>query len=350
VTRVGVDARAHALGVLGALIPPGTRCALLDFPRHANVGDSAIWLGERALLDDLGVELAYVADRDTFSPEQLAARIPPGTGTILLHGGGNLGDLWPHAQAHREAVIKAFPGHRIIQLPQSMRFLDSANLDRARAVLDAHPDLTLLMRDRAGLRAARAAFRAPSLLCPDSAQTLPDLSTNTAPRHHVLWLARTDHEAEERWPTEGGPHVLRTDWNARQGADPEWSARMAEAERNLDAASFESGRAWTDRSVADLVVACDRYATLHLQRGCRLLESARVVITDRLHGHLLCRLVGRPSVILDDRHGKLGDYRVTWPDNDRPSAATLCEALRAAQHLAGTGTFGPRVVCSAITA
>ncbi|RZM06107.1 MAG: exopolysaccharide biosynthesis protein, partial [Sphingomonas sp.] len=31
-------------------VAPGSRYALVDFPDHANVGDSAIWLGELAML------------------------------------------------------------------------------------------------------------------------------------------------------------------------------------------------------------------------------------------------------------------------------------------------------------
>ena len=31
--------------VVGAAIPEGSVCALLDYPSHWNVGDSAIWAG-----------------------------------------------------------------------------------------------------------------------------------------------------------------------------------------------------------------------------------------------------------------------------------------------------------------
>ena len=78
--------------VLRPLLPPGTPCALLDFPNHSNVGDSAIWLGERAWLRRHGLDVVYACDVNTYSREQLAARI--GQGVLLLHGGGNLGDLW----------------------------------------------------------------------------------------------------------------------------------------------------------------------------------------------------------------------------------------------------------------
>ena len=36
------------------------------------------------------------------------------------------------------------------------------------------------------------------------------------------------------------------------------------------------------------------------------------MITDRLHGHILCVLLGIPHVILDNRYGKLSTYHRTW--------------------------------------
>jgi pyruvyl transferase EpsO len=51
--------RARALEVLSELLTSDAPCALVDFPHHANVGDSAIWLGERALLRRIGVPVVY---------------------------------------------------------------------------------------------------------------------------------------------------------------------------------------------------------------------------------------------------------------------------------------------------
>src|SRR5690349_9799511 len=107
---------------LGRLLAPGTPCALLDFPNHANVGDSAIWLGETARLRRHGVEIVYACDQETYAPERLAARL--GDGVILLHGGGNLGDFWIEHQQFRERVIDEFRNNPIIQLPQTIYFMD----------------------------------------------------------------------------------------------------------------------------------------------------------------------------------------------------------------------------------
>lgn len=323
--------RARALEVLRELLIPDQPCALVDFPRHANVGDSAIWLGERALLHRAGVPVAYTCDLNSFSEQDLLDRLPTG-GTILIHGGGNVGDLWPHHQDFRERIIRTFPHHRIIQLPQSIHFDHRVNLDRARSVLGAHRDLTLCVRDRRSLELARAQFAARSVLCPDMAFGIEDRPDATGPvAYDIVWQTRTDHEAAQQPlpPLDG--RVLVTDWAAGQGATPAWTARARTAAAAYQGAVGDPGAR---------AAASDRLAALQLRRGCGLLADGRVVITDRLHGHLLSLLLGLPHVILPDRHGKIANTRETWTC-DWPTtrwARTPAEALAHARDLAAGPT------------
>jgi exopolysaccharide biosynthesis predicted pyruvyltransferase EpsI len=323
--------------VLSDLVAAETECALVSFPRHANVGDSAIWLGERALLRDLGAVVVYTCDLTSFSERDLRERLP--AGTILIHGGGNLGDLWPQQQDFRERIIATFPHHRIIQLPQSIHFSSRANLDRARSVLDGHPDLTILVRDHRSLDVAEAQFTAHSLLCPDLAFAIadrPDVGPDAAgpAARDVVWLARSDHESAQQPLPPFADDVLVTDWAADEGATPDWTARVgAAAEDYRDAAGGSVAHA----------AAADRLAALQLQRGCRLLSSGMAVATDRLHGHLLCLMLGRPHVILNDRHGKLASTYATWTC-DSPLARwarTPADALARARALAADASSSP---------
>jgi exopolysaccharide biosynthesis predicted pyruvyltransferase EpsI len=294
--------RAQALDVLCRLLVPGTRCALVDFPHHANVGDSAIWLGERALLRRAGVEVAYTCDVTSFRSQDLLDQVP--AGTILIHGGGNFGDLWPHHQDFRERIIETFPYHRIVQLPQSIHFDDRANLDRARSVLGAHRDLTVCVRDRRSLDLARSHFSARSVLCPDMAFGIEGRAEPGAPADYdIVWQARADHESRHLTlpPLDGD--VLVTDWAAGQGAAPKWTAQVRAAEQAYQASADDpDGR----------TSASDRLAALQLRRGCHLLGRGRVVVTDRLHGHLLSLLFGLPHVVLDDRNRKIEGARAAW--------------------------------------
>jgi pyruvyl transferase EpsO len=302
--------RHQAATILGELLGPGSRCALVDFPMHANIGDSAIWLGERALLGGLGVEIGYTCGGASFSAQDLATRLP--AGVILIHGGGNLGDLWPHHQHLRERIIRCFPTHRIIQLPQSIHFRRQATLDRARAVFNAHPDLTLLVRDRHSYQLARTEFRARTVLCPDLACGISKLPELARPELDVLWLARDDHESTRRRLPDVGAGVLVTDWTGEQGADPLHRDQLTAAHLGCHLAAHEFSLRPDDDRLRALCQNYDQHATLQLVRGCRLLSRGRSVVTDRLHGHLLSLLLGLPHVILDDRYCKIRNFWRTW--------------------------------------
>ena len=59
--------RAAIHQVLDPLIPIGSDCVLIDFPHHANVGDSAIWLGEIAYLQSRRCNLKYTCDSQNYN-------------------------------------------------------------------------------------------------------------------------------------------------------------------------------------------------------------------------------------------------------------------------------------------
>jgi exopolysaccharide biosynthesis predicted pyruvyltransferase EpsI len=289
--------------VLRPLFPAGVSCALIDFPNHSNVGDSAIWLGETCWLRGNGVKIVYACDFETYSREQMAIRL--GEGAILLHGGGNLGDFWPHLQQFRERVIQDFPRSKIIQLPQTIHFEDEWGLGEARRVFNAHPDFTLLCRDRRSLDFARAEFACPSLLCPDMAFALGPLPDAGPPAREVLWLCRTDAESA------GGPlpevfgDVERADWLDEEPTPLRERCRSLSAELASDSAGRMA-------LLDELLATYDPLARERLDRGRRLLRRGKVVVTDRLHGHILCLMMGVPDLLLDNVYGKVRRFYDTW--------------------------------------
>ena len=315
------------MNVVRPLLGDG-RVALLDFPAHSNVGDSAIWLGELACLRASGItRLRHACDLRNYDRREVARRI--GRGTILLHGGANFGDLWPEYQQFRERVISDFPDNPIVQLPQSIHFQHRAALDRARRVVNAHQSFTLLVRDRRSLELAGNEFRAPISLCPDLAFCLGAIPRPGAPVRPLLWLSRTDHEAGGERPS-GAARDICADWI---GEPP---MRLASLSRRISrlGARWRLAARLLHRPQARLYEAL---ATRRLDRGCRLLSSARVVITDRLHGHILCVLLGIPHVVLDNNYGKVRGFHETWTDSCELAhwSDSATEALAIASSLAG---------------
>jgi pyruvyl transferase EpsO len=308
--------RARLEDVLLPLLPQGARFALLDYPNHENVGDAAIWAGERAFLAAHGRDIVYVSDLQSYSARRLRSRLGS-DGVILLHGGGNFGDLYPHHQRHRESVIAEFREHPIVQLPQTATFADVANVRRAGGIYGQHDNLTLLLRDAASLRFVREHFSNPSYLAPDSALAL-SLRRREGTFGTVLWLARTDAErAVERSTIQGlrksatvSGDVLVTDWVGKRSARPPLVAwRQAVlltgyAQARLRAAPMCVDD-WLARSYDSLALRRVRVGALSLSRG-------QVVVTDRLHGHILALLLNIPHVLLNDRYDKVGRFYRTW--------------------------------------
>lgn len=318
------------------LIPRDRRVALIDFPNHGNVGDVLIWLGQRRWLRDHDYDVAYVCDQRSYSPHTLRKRI--GRGTVLIHGGGNLGDLWPQWQAFRERVVAELPDQRIVQLPQSIHFREEGNARRAAAVLDAHPDLHLLLRDEASLAFARERFAARSALCPDFAFGLGPLARPAEPDLDRLVLSRTDAERSAAALDAGGAdHAFVTDWTVQRPTDTGYSQTWERLQHH----SWHFGRR-LNRPTPPTMLALDGLGVVYewLARdrarfGRRLLSRGRVVVTDRLHGHVLALLLGIPNVVLDTGYGKIAGFVEAWTASAAASriAQTPEDAARLAQGL-----------------
>jgi len=301
----GVDLealRTAYLGELGRAVGTARDVALVDFPAHTNVGDAAIWLGELKAMARLRLRVRYTCHFESYRPDRLRRVLGP-DGVILLHGGGNFGDLWPPHHALRERVLSDFPDRPVVQLPQTMCFRSEETLERARRVLDAHPRLTLLLRDERSLAAARDTFASPSRLCPDAAFLLEPAHLAPPPEAGMLWLLRLDHESN--LDEETRTMAESVNWLAER------RGRLHSLARRLDAVALGDGATARMAGAAAAHVHL-RLARRRLRRGYGLVTSAKVVISDRLHVHVLCLLSGVPHVILEDRYGKVRSFIETW--------------------------------------
>jgi len=305
--------RERVLATVSRHVPAGARVALIDYPNHTNVGDSAIWLGEIEALRLIGADVAYECEAHGHDARAVRRAIGP-DGIVLLHGGGNFGDEWPEYQRLREGVIDAHHDHPVVVLPQTLRFNREANRARAAAALAAHPRLTVLCRDARSAATARSLAPAATVdLCPDAAFALGRRAGHQAPEGEPLWLTRTD--AERRGPRLMPPAGGRViDWmegeNGDLGAGP--------GERLLRALACSGGQRATRRprvarAARPFIGALHtRLARRRVQLGLDLVASAPVVVTDRLHAHILCLLAGVPHVLVDTGYGKLRAFVDAW--------------------------------------
>lgn len=276
--------------------------ALLDFPDHPNVGDSAIWLGATAYFrEHRGRRPDYVSSVDSFSEAACRRSVPQGP--IFIHGGGNFGDLWPRHQEFREHLLDRFSDREIIQLPQSIHFADPKHAERAARAIGRHGHFRLFVRDQPSYDFAAAHFDCEIAPSPDMALFIGALDRE-APEVDVFYLLRTDKERAVREGTGRPGYTSRVaDWLVE--------SRLSVRGGRWRCVAREVRRGTRDR-LAIRVACYEDAAQARVARGCRLLSSGRIVITDRLHAHILSLLLSVPHAVLDNSYGKLGRFLDLW--------------------------------------
>jgi pyruvyl transferase EpsO len=309
-----------------ALAPLGrfAECALLDYPYYFNVGDHLIWLGAVSWLHKNGVAIRHAAGQLDFAQRLLEAKAPEGP--LVFTGGGNFGDLWPDHQNFREHVIARNRRRAVWILPQSVYFRSPQNLERAKRVIGSHPDITICLRDEVSFRTATQHFGSARLIyAPDMAFELceflkpPDEYAPAAGRA-VLYLSRTDQEfdSEPLWDAAHGIRVDQSDW-FNMGRREQWALRLSRrlprpVKRGAllhalpQAVSRESqepcwsgeGGFFHARSLGFLRRAVSQF----LPYGA--------VVTNRLHGHVLSCLIGKPNVLLPNSYHKNAAFFASW--------------------------------------
>jgi exopolysaccharide biosynthesis predicted pyruvyltransferase EpsI len=312
--------------VISKIIPYNTNYALIDFPNHSNVGDSAIWLGEIKMLYQItGRMPSYICTIKEFDENTLQKALP--SGPILIHGGGNFGDIWQYHQKFRESILVKFKDRVIIQLPQSIKFNGQSNIDRCRKIISEHSSFHLFVRDKPSLDFARNNFSCSSELLPDFAFALGALKRPSQPVHDIFMLMRTDTERSS---------IDRSAFDTSEASIADWLGESFtfNATSKVKAAikSLFSG-AWNPQQRR--LAHYQQLANGRLQRGLCMLSSGRRVITDRLHAHILSTLLDIPHVALDNNYGKVSGYINVWTKSYPclDTAITATEALDKLAHL-----------------
>lgn len=292
---------------LDALVPTTGKIALLDFPNHGNVGDSAIYLGAIEYFRKIhNRKPDYLCDIPYYVESELRQTI--GNGTIFLHGGGNFGDIWPHFQVFRKTVLETFTDNPIVQMPQSIHFDHEENIEESKKYINAHPNFTLLVRDHKSLEFAQKHYTCNIALCPDMAFFMGALTTDAEKTCDIFGLMRTDKEKYDSGEIKNdeGLKIEIQDWLEE---DPDLYDKTKKA--LIPLLPFKLGLKALDKFARRELL----YRTLaekRLDRGLRMLGSGRVVVTDRLHAHILSLLLDLPHVRMDNSYGKISGFAKAW--------------------------------------
>lgn len=338
-------------------------CVLLNYPDYQNAGDHLIGLGTIIYLaQHLNTKINYLSGIYNFSEKVMQQKL--GNATIFLQGGGNLGDMWCDHQQFREEIIQKYPDHRIIILPQTIYFQEDDNLQKAAKIFNSHRDLTIFVRDpRSYTLATKHFYNCRVFLSPDMAFMLADLPGMQYlgynwRQNKILYHCRDDKEivAELNSTILQLPQVVVQDWlpleeklfRSHITPDSPWYYHLPGAVRIYrelwqevlsHPLSWQSVESWKSNYPYKNFFATPDQAKMvetswdYFHRSIYQLNHYSLVITNRLHGHILCTLLKIPHIFLPNSYGKNQLWYETWTKNIEfcrfaSSPATITQAIQ----------------------
>lgn len=313
-----MDRLKHRLGRIAEVMPPTRPIVYLDYPVHDNVGDLLIHQGADAFLDDYGYTVLgrfsihdFCRIERSATPEvafkpsirDLDRLIADHECGLALHGGGNLGDLWPHFQLFREMVIARYRDVPIVILPQSVHFADPGQRGRAATIFGSHGQLFAFVRDVESLSFIREDCDVAGEIMPDMAHQLwrrPPMTPPDAPAASGTLVQR--RRDKERRSDLKAP-AAAFDWDDLKGHSDKLILRALRKWQIIDnplrhrVPNYELWRRYRDRLV---------------QRAIDKFSAYERIDTDRLHGLILGALLRREVQFKEGSYGKLHRYAKLW--------------------------------------
>lgn len=279
-----------------------------DYPLHLNVGDLLIYHGTEQFFKDHHINVTLKRCEYDMDINEIKQKITPNT-TILLHGGGNFGDLYPQHQKIREAMIEHFPNNRIIVLPQTLYFKDEKNLEKSAALFRQHNDCHLLARDERTFETFKQ-FSPNVYLSPDMAHELyGTLSTKNNQTGEQLYFLRKDIEASQ--VEKNILATLPANANVK-----DWDDILSGMDDIVLAISWRLDKFANKHNWGWLKNLCHQfwfsYTKGIVNRVAKVFLQNDKVTTTRLHGHIFSCLLEIPNQVCDNSYGKNSGYAKLW--------------------------------------
>ena len=253
---------------------------------YINMGDYAITKGQFEILKMFfpkhKVHIIPVAK--TYSALKTISEYGDSKDIVTIIGGGNMNELYYGYERKRNLIVETLCDYPIISFPQSIAFGDNAygKLTSARSTrtYSQHPRLTFLARDEKSKRRMEQLFPKNNVyLTPDVVMTMDMWSF--IQREHIVLSIRKDREA-----------IL--DESQREMVEIKLS-NIGVVMKEHDTC-FSDGHSSLDELFDYLI---KDYST------------AKLVVTDRLHGMILAYVTGTPAIVLPNNNGKI-EFGYRW--------------------------------------
>lgn len=252
-------------------------------PLHSNLGDQAQYFCWLKLFKQYYPEYNIISlpARTTTDEalELIKEQLTPDD-KLFIHSGYLIYDPHPELPFICK-VINAFHNHHITILPQTINLISEKKKQEVSACFNAHPNLTIISRDKVSLQKAHHLFpNCSRLLWPDVVTSLignPDFQYNDSKRDGIMFCIRNDGE---KYYSEEQIIELKNRFHEIKTVE-------------IDTTISLSKRDWDSKReslIRNVIATFAKY---------------QLIITDRYHGTIFSQIANTPVIVLSSTDHKL---------------------------------------------
>lgn len=292
-----------------------TDVVYLDLPYYFNSGDTLIWQGTLDFIKRLELRCLLLANANTYFADKAIhlCRQKHQTSTILLHGGGNFGDLWPLHQRFRNYVISNCPDVPIVVLPQTIYYQDEQNLLNDSKLYKGRKNISICVRDNISLEIAKKYFPDNNpILVPDMAFCMEmDKYDIPSPKSDNLFVRRIDKEFSDTIQYDRVPSNAKiSDWPTLKNR---FQSQFAHTEVLKWAARLDCRLSTHIHDKLSKYYWNTEIRRAIVESSISFIGSYRNIYTTRMHAAILSILLNRDKIVLyDNSYGKSSSFADTW--------------------------------------
>lgn len=291
-----------------------SKILLLDTPIHTNLGDQAITIAEEQYIEEVlpDVKKFEIPANRLEGMERFYSKKVRPDATIIVHGGGFIGYLYPKEEYRIRRIIENFASNKVVIFPQTVTFdMESEEglkfFQKSKEIYSGHKDLHLFLREEKSYNFVKESMGAVhSYLVPDIV-TLIKLDVEKAkPSDRILMCLRSDRE---KAISEDSVTVIREVLSKRyEGYEISF----------IDTVLKESECVWIR----------PEERTGYVNRKLNEFAGAKLIITDRLHGMIFSLLAGTECIAFNNSNGKVGNVYKWISDIDYIHMVSSVEEFR----------------------
>lgn len=268
------------------------RCFLIGTATNGNLGDIAISYAQCKMLRQHYSEVIDIPTGEFWTNLRYLKRIMTADDTVYIQGGGNMGDMYAWHENERCAAMELLPASRFVVFPQTISY--DSNSSRLlkytqKTYNNSHYSVHLFAREHFSYELMKSYY--PNLnvkLVPDIVLSLGDdsiFASANKPEERIILTLRDD--VEKAIPESVKETVCRV------ASDNHLTVKARDTYTN------------------HLFIRPNE-RTGYLTELANEFKTARLIVTDRLHGMVFSALCGVPCIVFGNINHKVKGVYEDW--------------------------------------